>query len=85
MRLPVYNNFKNYNYYDTLDALIKRSFSDQHKKNFEERCKRIEDMTKLGKLDELRPIDKIKTESKEWWVLPLIQQELVLEVDDPDF
>ena len=37
MKLPVYNGFKNYNYHDTLDALIKRSFSDKHEKNFEER------------------------------------------------
>ena len=72
MKLPVYDSFQHYNYHDTLDALINRSFSDEHKKNYEERQQRIEEHTALGKSDELRPIDKIKRETDEWWALPLI-------------
>ena len=53
--------------------------------NFEERKQRIDNAISLGEEDELRPIDKITKESDEWWSLPLMQQELILEADDPDF
>ena len=73
MKLPVYNNFSHYNYYDTLDALIKRSFAEQHGKNYDERKQRIGNAIALGTEDELRPIDKVAKESDEWWSLPLMQ------------
>lgn len=39
----------------------------------------------MGKVEELRVFDRIKKESKEYWKLSVIEQELFLEADCEDF
>ena len=56
-KIPTYNGLKQYNYHDTLDALIKLVFTEDHKKMVIERKQRIEQTINAGL--ELRDFDMI--------------------------
>ena len=82
-KIPTYNGLKKYNYHDTLDALIKLVFTDDHRRVYLERKERIEQTLNAGL--ELRDFDMIKQGSEEFNDLPLIDQEFWLEVNDEYF
>ena len=58
--IPVYNKLTNYNFYDTLDSLLRRMFTEMHSYNFHERQARIEHAEKP---DELPWYDRIVPDS----------------------
>ena len=41
LQIPLYNELKNYNFHDTLVAFVKWLFSEQHRRDYEERTERI--------------------------------------------
>ena len=57
-KIPTYNGLKKYNYHDTLDALIKLVFTDDHRRIYLERKERIEQTINAGL--ELRDFDMIQ-------------------------
>lgn len=85
MQLPVYDHVQYYNFHDCLAAFATLVFSDTHKKQFEERKKRIEEAKAALKSSTLKTIDKIEKEGIEYWKLDVMDQEKFLQVDDPDF
>lgn len=42
LAVPLYNGLTNYNFHDTLNAFVKLLFAEQHKRDHDERCQRIE-------------------------------------------
>ena len=34
LQVPVYNKFKNYNYYDTLSGFVKWAFTEKHRRDY---------------------------------------------------
>ena len=41
LQVPVYNNFKHYNYYDVLSSFVLWTFTEQHRRGYNARQKRI--------------------------------------------
>ena len=85
LAIPLYNKFTNYNFHDTLNSFAKQLFTEQHRKDFEEREKRLEIAAKSFSVETLPFYDKIRKESSEYWKLDIKQQEKVLEAEDRDF
>ena len=83
LEIPVYNDYTTYNYYDVLTAFVQKDYTQQHRKEFQERQQRIKDHKEAG--EELVGFDIMKRDSKEFWDLSLLNQELFLEMDDIDF
>ena len=83
--MPLYNGLTNYNFHDTLNAFVKLLFAQQHKQDYEERCRRIEYAYANNTTHLLPFYDRIKTLSPEWEALPDMDKERVLEADDEDF
>ena len=82
-QIPVYNNLKHYNFYDTLDALIKFVFTEDHKRKYYERQERIENCIRSG--EDLPFFDTINEGSKEFDDLSPEDAEVWLEVNDENF
>ena len=61
LEVPLYNGLTNYNFHDTLNAFVKLLFAQQHKQDYEERCKRIEYAYANNTTHLLPFYDKIKT------------------------
>ena len=57
-KIPVYNGFKNYNYYDTMASFVFWDFSEHHRKAFKVHMKQISDHKEVG--EELTGFDVIK-------------------------
>ena len=57
-RIPTYGGLKKYNYHDTLDALIRLVFTEDHRKVYHQRKLRIEETLNAGL--ELRDFDMIQ-------------------------
>mgnify|MGYP000120712506 CR=1 FL=1 len=83
--MPIYGKVKYFNYHDCLAAFARQVFSDTHRKEFEERKKRIKDAEKANNEAKLRKIDQIKRGDPEFDALGVIDQEVFLQADDPDF
>ena len=59
MNLPIYHNFKHFNFHDCFTAFVKNVFAESHTKKYNDRIKRIEDAILAGNDHELRLIDRI--------------------------
>lgn len=60
LHLPVYGKVEYFNYHDCLAEFAKQVFSDTHRKEYEERAKRIEEAKEANAESKLRKIDRIK-------------------------
>ena len=85
LAIPLYNKMRNYNYHDTLNAFVKQLFEYQHRNDFEDRQIRIEEAEHLNQVELLPFYERIKRQSEEYWDLDIMDQELLLECDDPSF
>ena len=83
MRIPLYNKFQNYNYHDTLASFVFWCFTETHKREYSERQKNKKNHQEAG--EELTGFDAMNRESQEFWNMTLLNQELFLEVDNPEF
>ena len=81
LEIPVYNKLTQYNFYDTLDSLLKRMFSQKYHDDFLERKNRIDHTTNA---DELLKHD-IEPGCPEHLAMNEIDFELVLEKNSDDF
>lgn len=64
---------------------MNKLFERHQSQAFESREQRIEDAQALHNMYKLPFYDRIERESEEYWELDILDQEVILEVSDPNF